>query len=50
MATTGTFSVKAGGNIDMAVNFFEQGKLFQVEEANTVMVSARIFLALVFKG
>jgi len=42
--------VKIGGDIDMAAHFFEQGELLQVEEADTVTVSANIYLPLVFKS
>ena len=42
--------VRVGGHIDMAVNFFEQDELFQVEQANTVTVSAKIYLPQVFKN
>ncbi len=47
------FSVEVtvgGGDIDMAASFFEQGELLQFEEADTVNVTARIFLPMIFKS
>ena len=46
------FSVEVkvgGGDVDMAASFFEQGELLQVEEADTVNVTARIYLPMIFK-
>ncbi len=47
------FSVEVkvgGGDIDMAAHFFEQGELLQVEVADTVNVTARIYLPMLFKS
>jgi|GEM_PF-321371 len=46
------FSVEVtvgGGDVDLAAHFLDDGEVFQVEEADTVTVTARIFLPLVFQ-
>ncbi|MBM4466071.1 MAG: M6 family metalloprotease domain-containing protein, partial [Chloroflexi bacterium] len=47
------FSVEVtvgGGDVDVAAYFFDNEEVFQVEEADTVTVTARIFLPLIFKS